>query len=85
LLGGTVSLANNYTNWANDTGGNSYPLTEGYNCASAQYTLASDPNAGNASDANWGWVDSPCNATYTSMCRLSGESHLAAAELNSEQ
>lgn len=73
LLGITVSLANNYTNWANDTSGNSYPLTNGYNCATAQYTLAFDPNQVGTSDGNWGWVDSPCNATFTSMCRISGE------------
>jgi hypothetical protein len=73
LLGGYVSLANNYTNWGNDSSGNVYPTTDGYNCGTASYALAMNPSAIGTADAAWGWMDSPCNATHTFMCRISSE------------
>ena len=72
LLGGYVSLANNYTNWGNDTStGNNYPSTDGYNCGTAVYTLAINPSAAGTPDATWGWMDTLCNTTNTFMCRIS--------------
>ena len=72
-VGAYGTLPNNYTNWGNDTSSNQYPTTAGYDCGSAKYMLAYTPGSTSGPESAWGWMDTLCNETYTSMCRISGE------------